>query len=342
MQQTYNHLLTFLFKHRYFRNELFKSIEISFAEGTTKLLNDLCIIIKPFTGGFHLLACNTELLDSLNDTDPIQLHFNCTDPLYINYTELPLYHLTDNLLYFNNLSVIPDQDGEGFRPNEAEFVGQSEVVPVSHGKIKLPTFESSKKYRFTDALGNEISSQSITQTKQYSNEFMLSDLPQGLVRFFADDVESGKVYYHPKSFWKKPLGIVDIYVGELFNQYKEKGKVDYAVSFNNRKTIWKYFFVSPVYQKFSNLSIINKGSEQIFNPPQKQLVYKNPEAWVFESKNKIPLSEISDEIYQLFDNYESEQRPGKIIHKNLVKATPEQLHYEVTKSEEPAYSHIYL
>lgn len=342
MRQTYTHLLTFLFRHRYFRDDLFKSIEIIFAEGTPKLIKDLGIILKPFSGGFHLLASDPELLDSLNDQTPIQLHLKSKDPQYINYTELPAYQLSDKLLYFNNLSAEFDKKSNGFILQKEEFVGLNELVQISYGKIDIPASGSNQQYRFTDATGHEISSQCITRSVQDSNEFLVSNLSQGIIRVFAETKEVKKVYLYPKAIWQKPMGIVEIFPGELLRHFKEKGKAEYTVNFNNRQTIWKYFFVSSVYQKFNNLSIINKGKEQVFNAPQKQLVYKNPDAWVFESKMKIPLSELSDESYQLVDNYDSVHRTGKVILKNLVKATPEQLHFDITKSEAPAYSHIYL
>jgi hypothetical protein len=342
MKQAYTHILTFLFKHRYFRNHLFQPTDVACTESSTRLLTNLGIIIKPFAGGFNLLASDPELLDSINEGESIQLHLNCNDPLYINYTELPLYRPNDKLIYFNNLSAISDPGNERFLLHEKEFVGENEVVQLTQGKINVFQFDPAIVYRFADSLGNEISSECVTQSLQDSGEFMLSNLPPGLVRIYTGKQEVGKYYYSPKTIWKKPLGIVEIYTGKLFDHYKEKGKVEYAVVFNNRQTIWKYFLVSPVYHKFDKLSIINKGKDQIFNPPQKQAVLKNPEAWVFESKTQIPLSENSEENYQLIDNYDPIQRSGKVIHKNLTKASPEQLHYDLTKFEEPVYSHIYL
>lgn len=342
MRQTYHHLLTFQFKHRYFRNDLFKPIEISYAEGTPKLINDLGIIIKPFTGGFHLIASDPKLLMDANDVHPIQLHLYCNDPLYINYTELPNYRLTDKLLYFNNLIGVFDQNSNSFQLQHSEFVGPNEVVQISSGKINIPAFSPNMEYRFTDAAGNEISSQCISQSATGSNEFIIANLPQGIIRVLADNKEVYQVYFNPGVVWKKPMAIAEIFPGQLFRHFEEKGKVDYTIIFNSRQTIWKYFLVSPVYQKFTNLSIINKSKEQVFNAPQKQHVYKNPETLVFESKIKIPLSELTDETYQLVDSFDPEHRSGKVIHKNLAKASPEQLHFDLTKSEESAYSHIYL
>lgn len=342
MRQSYSHLLTLVFKHRYFKDDLFKSIHFTYAEGSPKLLNDLGLIAKIFNGGFHLMASQPELLNSDIDNNPIQFHLFCNDPLYINYTELPPYKLSDNLLYFNNISANYDPNKESYILNHEEFTGKNDVVQVSYGKITISDLHSGKAFSFTDAAGNEISAHCVIQSVQNLNEFTLFNLSQGIIRIYADKKEVDKVYFYPNAIWQKPLGIVEFFPGKLFREYKEKGKVDYTIIFNNRQTIWKYFFVSPVYQKFNNLSIINKAKEQVFNAPQKQHIYTNPEALVFESKIKIPFTELSEETYQLVDNYDPQHRSGKVILKNLVRATPEQLHFDVANSEAPAYSHIYL
>jgi len=339
MKQTFDHLLTFLFKHLYFSDSLFRSINVSFADGTQKLLKDLGIIIKPFPGGFYLLTSNPELLNS-RDTTSIQLLLNCTDPFYINYTELPTYRLTDKLLYFNNLSVFSNEKNEGYLLHNEEFVGQNDVVQIIHEKFSPLNFNAEKGYRFTDAAGTEITSQFIALSVHEANTFIISNLLQGLILLYDFDEEVKKFYYFPNSVWKKPFAIVEIFPEKLFKQYNENGKIEYALNFNNRHTFWKYFLVSPVYKNFKNLSIINKGKEEIFSSPQKLPVHKNEEALVFESKKKIPLSELSDENYQLVDNYDNGKR--KIILKNLTKASPEQLYRDETKSNEAIYSHIYI
>ena len=171
---------------------------------------------------------------------------------------------------------------------------------------------------------------------------MLSNLSQGLIIVHAGKQEVERIYYYPQAVWKKPFGILEIYTSTLLKHFREKGKIDYAVKFGNRQTIWKYFLVSSVYQKFNNLSIINKGKEQIFNGPEKQHVHEITDALVFESKNKIPLSENSEETYQMVENFDLTNRSGKIVLKNLPKASPVQLYRDETKSDDAVYSHIYI
>ncbi|MBV5313467.1 MAG: hypothetical protein JZU47_09235 [Prolixibacteraceae bacterium] len=341
MKQTYSHILTFWFKHRYFSDELFKSVDISLAESSQKTINDLGIIIKPFPGGFNLLAANPELLNSLDDSSPLQLYIYCQDPLYINYTELPSYSLRDTILYFNNLSA-GSNPNESFTLHQSKFLSKDDVIQLSSGQINIPDYNPQNKYHFTDASGKEISSVYVVQTPGNTGSFFISGIEQSLVRAFSANDEILKAYYHPKALWKKPLAVLELFAGKLSEQNKTNGKVDYRICFDNRKTTWKYFMVSPVYQKFNNLSIINKAKEQVFLPPQKQLVHQNTSALVFESKIKIPLAEFSDENFQLVDNFDPTNRSGKIILKSLAKASSEQLFSDQSKPVENVYSHIYI
>ncbi len=342
MQQTYSHLLTFTFEHKYFRDELFKQIELTYADGMAKFMTNLGLIVKAFPGGWHLLATEPELLDTPTNDVPLRFLVYCKDPQYINYTELPTYSLKYNILYFNNLSTIATQRGNAFKLQKEEFIGQAEIVQISHGELSIPNFSSNQEYQFTDSLGNELPPQCIKKSANNSGGLMLSNLSQGLVIVRAGKQIVKRIYYYPQAVWKKPFGILEIYTSTLLKHFREKGKIEYAVKFGNRQTIWKYFLVSSVYQKFNNLSIINKGKEQIFSGPEKQPILENTDALVFESKNKIPLSEISEDTYQMVENFDLTNKTGKIVLKNLPKASPVQLYRDETKSNDAVYSHIYI
>ncbi len=342
MKQTFTHILTLFFRHQYFSDTLFKSIEVSLADGSQRLLNNLGIIIKSFPGGFHLLTSDPELLKSENHAGSFSLFLNCADTYYLNYTDLPLYNLADKLFCFNNLSEVKSEGNNGFVLHSGEFAGENDLVQVVHERFSIPDFNADENYRFTDSAGNEITSENIAPSTPNSATFNISNLPQGLILFYPSGKEVKKFYHYPKAVWRKPFGVVELFAGELFNQFKEKGKVDYAINFSNRKTIWKYFLVSPVYNKFKNLSIISKGKEQSFNSPQMQQIHPDLEALVFESKNKIPLAEQSDEYYQLVDNYSAGNGKSKIVLKNLAKASSEQLYRDEAKTNETFYSHIFI
>ncbi len=342
MQQPFNHILTILFKHQYFSDKQFQSINITYERETSKLVRNLNIVIKSFPGGVHLLATDPELLNSPDESEPIRLLLNCKDGTFINYTELPLYNPGANLLYFNNLSPNTKTENDSLLLHENEFVSQNEVVSVNKEKITIPQFDSKKKYVFTDAAGNEISTQNIRQARPDSEDFYLSNFSEGVMYIKEGKKDVGKVFIYTNAVWRKPLGILEIFPGKLFAHFKEKGKVNYAINFNNRETIWKYFFTNPVYQKFNNLTIINKAKEQIFKTPEKKQFNEQMEALVFESKNKIPISEFSNNAFQLIDGYDPKLKSGKVILKNLANASPELLYRDETNSEKIIYSHIFI
>lgn len=342
MQQTFTLLSTVFLKHSYFKDAVFRPVEFSSDEETIKLLKDLDIIIKPFTGGLHVLATDPGLLQTREDEKPLRFYFSVGDAFYINYTELPEYRPAGNVLYFNNLHTVPGSQPNTIRLHINAFVGQEEVARLSNGKITVPEFNPEKEYRFSDALGNELKWPVIKQMAQGSAEFMLSNQLRGLIDVSADNNEADRFYNYPERIWKKPVGIVELYPGKLFDDFTDAGKFDYTIQFNARKTIWKYFLVSPVYQKFNKLSIVTKEKEQVFNSPLKQQVINNTEAIVIESKKQIPLAEHSNETYQLIDNYNAANRTGKMVLKNLPFASPEQLFTDGSKADENVYSHIYI
>ena len=315
---------------------------VSLAEDSQRLIHNLSILIKPFHGGFHILSSDAEFPGTIDAADSFQLFLNCTDPYFINYTELPPYNLADKLLYFNNIFGIKNEGTSGFVLHAENFAGASELVQPVYDQIVIPGFNSGDDYRFTNAAGNEIYSQNISPSIQNAGSFNISNLEQGLILFHSKENDVKKFYHYSNAVWKKPFAVLEIFPGKLFHQFEEKGKVEYAINFSNRKTIWKYFLVSPVYNKFKNLSIINKGKEQVFSSPEKQSVHPESDALVFESKNKIPLAEHSEEIFQLVDNYSAGNGKGKIVLKNLPGASADQLYLSETISDDTFYSHIFI
>lgn len=342
MKQSFIHIMTLFIRHQYFSDGLFKSISFSLAEDSQRFFHNSGILIKTFPGGFHILSSDAEFPGNVDAADSIQLFLNSSDPFFINYTELPPYNLADKLLYFNNISGIKKEGINGFVLHSENFAGESELVQPVYDQIVIPGFNSGDDYRFTNAAGNEIYSQNISPSIKNGSSFNIFNLQQGLILFHSKENDVKKYYHYSNAVWKKPFAVLEIFPGKLYHQFKENGKVEYVINFSNRKTIWKYFLVSPVYNKFNNLSIINKAKEQVFSSPEKQSVHPETDALVFESKNKIPLAEHTDEVFQLVDNYSAGNGKGKIVLKNLPGASAGQLYRSEPITNETFYSHIFI
>lgn len=342
MNEMYTHIATVSCRHQYFKDGLFKPLGFSIEENSVKVMKDLGIVLKQFSGGFHLLALDMDLLASEKNDKSLQLHFNCRDSYYINYTNLPNYSPGEDLLYFSNLNAQPASE-EILSLHNGDFVESGDVVRLSHGQIKIPSFDPADTYIFLDASNESLPLDSIHESTLDPSEFSISNYRQGLVKIQSESAVVHKVYFQPKVVWKKPLGTIELFTATLSDHFKEKGNVvHYEINFNNRHTYWKYFLVDPVYQKFDALSIINKEKKPVFNSAQKQQIQENMDAIVFESINKLPLLEYSEHNFQLVDNYNADSRSGKVIIKNLVHASPEQLFLESPPSDEFIYSHIYI
>ena len=333
MEQTYQYLLSLEFRHNYFKDGLFRSIQVSFDEVTMQLTKNLGIIIKPYPGGVHLLCLDPTLLNTATESTALRLFLECNDPYYINYSELGNYSPSEELLYFNNLATLPDGDGTALKLHNEAYVGQIDSCKLSTGEFTVSEVDSTKSYQFIDQLGYDVSNK--VRASNSIGTFLISNLPQGMIRILVDGVERERVYYNPNSVWKKPLGIVELFVSQLFETYQQNGKQAYALNFKTRKTIWKYFLADPAYRKFNNLRIISDTQERIFGPPVEEEV-SDSKALMFESKEALPLLEYSDAHFKLID--EGEPNP-KVVITALPLPSPEQLHYGDRKT---VYSHIYL
>ncbi|WP_198440072.1 hypothetical protein [Pareuzebyella sediminis] len=347
MQPSFQHIMTFSCQHQYFKDGLFKAIYYSCPESTSKLLKDLGIVIKYFSGGFHLLSSNPELLATEIRSNPLQFYLNCKDPYFINYSDLSKFSPSEDLFYFNNLDSSFNDVGKTFDLQIEDFTEEKDIVKLSHGAFKIPSYAEGKSYKYKDASNEEISENLILSNTDEPDTVLVNNLPQGLIRVFQDDEFVQSIYHFHSSVWNKPLGAVEIFSGALYDHFKKHGKVNYSVNFKNRETIWNYYLIDFPFFNYEDLKIINKNKEVVFKPPEKKVIQGNSKGLLFQSKEKIPLLEYTDDHFQLVENFDEALGYGKVVVKILPRASTDFIYQEnidVNDSSEPEtfYSHIYL
>ncbi|APG64508.1 hypothetical protein LPB136_03625 [Tenacibaculum todarodis] len=138
----------------------------------------------------------------------------------------------------------------------------------------------------------------------------------------------------------KPLGILEFFVQDLFRTYIANSVANYAVNFKTKHTVWRYFIINNSTLKLEDVSIIQKGKGVVFKEPIQETLANGQKALVFESNNKIPLLEYSEETYQLIENYNSNLGPERIIISSLPIANPKQLKFNTSNTT--YYSHMYI
>lgn len=299
---------------------------------------NLGIVIRPIPGGINLFCANPDLLHTMQEDSPLRFGFNCSDYRYVNYTGLPEFNLSTNILYFNNRDP-KILNSNRLQLHKNNFAGIEEVIAVSQGTIEIPDFNEKKRYRITDEWGNNIN---YSNTNISSGKVSITAFYEGLIFVYEEKKLLARFYLNREPVWKKPLGILDIYPGQLYSQINESGPIEYIVNFNNRHTVWKYFFVNPSFQKYKNLTIINKAKDQVFKTPVKSKFQNLGEVLVFESNSAIPFEENSANSFQLVDGFESKLKSGKIIIKTLANASPDMIYTDNNRTTEKFYSYIFI
>lgn len=346
MEQAYQYLLSLEFRHKYFKDGLFKPLQLSFDAESQQLLKNFGLILKSYPGGLHLLCLDPELLNEVSISTPLRIFLECNDPYYINYSELNDFSPSSNVLYLSNL-------GHQSNSNEMQLhsdnsIGQNEMALMTFGKFILPKTNQNNEYILQDVFGNNISNRisRLPNNNQGDSVFQVDNLPEGLIKVIFENKEQ-LLYYTPKTVWKKPLGILNLYLSNLYAHFKKNNdnrdaRLKYTLNFSNRSTIWKYFLVSPIYKNFLDLSIIDSNKDQIFNPPKKEQL-EGMEVLVLESKKRIELKEFSSDNFQLVEKFDIVQKTGKpTVISSLPRAAPEQLYGNKLIFGETLYSHIYL
>lgn len=343
MHQSSKHSLTLSLQHQYFYEKIFRSAQVEITAETRKLLHDLQLVAKPFPGGLRMMAFSMEALQQAEQVPPLRFYVRCNDPQYINYTDIPGELVSDHLLYFSNSVKNKDDTSGAQRLHSEDYAGQAQSVPVVNSKVTIPiSVKENQQLSLLDAADNELPEESMNITDLDPLSIVLNHQEEGLYQLSIDGKDNHRFYQVDKPVWRKPLAIVELFPGKLLEDFQDAAEINYEINFNNRETIWKYFLVSPEFQKFKKLSIINKGREPVFKEPQKTEFPGGSEGLMFESLDRLPLSEVASHTFQLVDNYDPEARKGKVILKNLNKASPEMLFMDDNNSNEPIYSHIYI
>ena len=340
MTQQFTHIATVLFQHQYFDEGSFQSLECSMTSDSQVLMRNLGLLSKPFKGGIHILASDVSLLKASSKDYPVRIELRCTDPYYINYTQLPIFKLSSDCLCFHNLGVIQKDGNSVMQLHKEEFVGSDEVMQVVSGVVTLRSFDPSAKYTFTNASGIKIVAPNVQQPDPSQNQFLIKDIAEGILYVYENNVlkENEHIYYQPDVFWNKPLGVLELYPSTLHDHYLENaGAITYSVNFEARKTVRKYFIVQNSNLPYKKLTIIDGFRKELFDRDQDAIGNLS-----FTSRTSYPLSNSPNLPLQLVNNFRHGASDHKIVVKHLAHPSPSQLYLDESPTSTIMYSHMYV
>lgn len=323
MNQSFIHIATFRFVHEFMLPEASDLFSIQVVGDSRTLLSNFQLLVKPFLGGFHLLGSDLSLLEE--EQSILMVNLMLKDSYFFNYTDLGgLFRPDLRVFHFSNTNstVLPEK-----------------IILDEYASLKdsLEIFNSSRLSSDFDNSEIEIfdSSESTDITTLFSSQkafIFFSKTPSGRKGFYV----SGSLLE------KKPFGIVSLNLGKVYKDYIDKGDVlEFEVKFKTQRSHWKYILSNPIFDKFSNLLVVDlKGNEIQFQAGDFE-IQPNRIVRSFESRSPIPLKNANQSRFQLIDQPTEPNQSEKVVIKTLPSASPKQLFMTPSKPD-IFFSHIFI
>ena len=242
------------------------------------------------------------------------LHHN--ESYFINYTSLKPENLSRNLIYLSNLY----SDDLEASLHMRDHVSDADCYTVNYGQIPFPTFKKNTQVQLLNEYTDVIHTQDLTPDQSFA--FRERNLDEGNYTLVANGERSSFLYFSDVQV-PKPLAWIEIRWNEkmlenILSQLESARKnepYNFLVSFEERKTIWRYIIV-PKYESPSSLKIrMVEGREKVnFSGPTEGKI-SDTQVYIFESDRPLSLKERPDYEFELVSG-------SKIIKKMLPAPSP--------------------
>lgn len=331
MDQRFFHLASIRFYHEYAGEGLFDGLSVAWSRESALRLGNLQLLLKPFVGGVHILGTDPGLLE--REDGPILLRISLADRLFYNYTDLGQeIRPGAQLLFFSNQKT--DTSGGSLGREESASAADTLTV-VSQAVIKVLLAQlGAGEVLLLDESGNRLPQMDFRRFFGKKGESVF---------YTVDQSGKRKGFYKPASAMERtPFGLLAVMPDSLCRAYRTLGNtVPYQVRFRTRRTFWKYILSDRTLDKFSRLSVIDAQNKEIRFKEGEFEIQPEWKVRSFESEVEIPLSAESNVRFQLIDRAIDDRQAGKVVCKQLPKASPEQL-YQLPTDKQFSYSHIFI
>jgi hypothetical protein len=196
----------------------------------------------------------------------------------VNFNELPVQPAANNVYYFNNdiNDLAATRDDLHLSKDAAGVDGTNDSIKTStenyrfHHIAAVAQGTAKVKHVLSGQLVEPI--QIVNQGGQSDLTFNLSALPMGKCELLINNIPQDQFYYLEKYSGQKVFGIIELSLAStLTSNYRivepDKSliaqKPFYIITFNNRKTIWRYTIqlqnTSPLFLEMAALSPADKA-----------------------------------------------------------------------------------
>ncbi len=330
MRQQFYHIASIGFHHEYRGDGFFGGLSVTWSTDSKKGMDNLEVLVKPFTGGINVFCSDPELLKE--ERESIVLRLSPADPYFFNFTDLGSEHKPNTRVF-----VFSDQ---GLEPpkstlHSGEFATAVDSLEILSQKVLgqlLPRLNDGVIFLY-DSWGNQM------PIRDYARYFTES----GELVFYAGDEQKRVGYFKPSQAMERPpFGIICLMPHILYERFRLKGEAtSYRVRFRARRTYWKYILSDKTLDKFSRLSVIDIQKKEIHFKEGEFEIQPEWKVRSFESDVEIPFNADYDARFQLIERSRDENQAGKVIYRHLPQASPEQL-YPLPTNTDILFSHIFI
>lgn len=330
MNQDFSHIASINFRHDYSGKGLFEGFSVSWAPEISRRLANLQLLIKPFAGGIHVLSSDPELLRG--ETEPLLFRLYPTDPLFFNFTDFGQEVRPNSKVFFFSNST---------KSKSADYLHSGDFVTLEESL-------DSASQRTIDELLKQLSGGNASLWDARGEKLVPGDyaryfLEKGESVFYVSNGSGTTGFYRRGSAMERtPFGIISLEPNQLYHAYRGAGEtLSLQIRFRSRRTFWKYILSDRVFDKFTRLSVIDAQNNEIVF---KEEEFEIQPAWKvrsFLSEVEIPFNVDFNPRFQLIERSKEESQAGKVVYKQLPKASPEQL-FQRSSNIEISYSHIFI
>lgn len=313
MDSRFFHIAQIDFRHEFSGSDPFEGFSWSLSQDSILTAQNLGLLCKSIPGGIVVLSSSPELL--IENNELIQFKIFPSDPLFFNFTDMGEdFRPNSKVLFFEATTDTSDS----FIVHKGEFASVADSLNLFRASslpdllLKLGSGELS----LLDSEGNQIIE---NQLKGFFSE------PKESV-FFVIDHGQRQGFFKPSIKMEKvPFGIFQISLKQLVDSYsKSKRKSSFLIQFKSRKTVWKYILSDKIYDRFSNLKVLDAQNQDFRFKESEFEINPSWKVRCFESEVALPFQNTGLPKFQLVEP-DSNGQVLKVIAKQLPKATPESL-----------------
>ncbi|EAY25093.1 hypothetical protein [Microscilla marina] len=313
-------LFTLAIEHNYLSNRLGGNFSLKPSNHTLHLMKKL---------GLHYKNSAQAMVFSHHEMDAFEylvrrhasLKFSFwlyqNDLHFINYTSLLPKNISKDIVYLSNSY----SENQGSLLHARDFVANEDCLPVFYGQVPFPIQKKANKVQLLDEYGGIVHTQELEAEQNFS--YRDRNLTEGMYTLVANGERKSFLFFH-ENLVPKPLAWVEINWSEKMldnilgqiNKNKKNEPYNFMVSFEERKTVWRYIII-PKYENPSNLEVrMIEGQDKVtFSKPVEGKFY-NQQAYIFESNQLLSMKERPNCSFELVSG-------SKIIKKLLPAPSPE-------------------